>query len=145
LKVVPIGADAGKQGSFVMILSTNADSVSNTIGKFAESDIIVSSLMYVATREQRKEAAILAETNPITSSDRNAAMSTIESLAKVPVTVDGDGDGANGGDLKKKREQKWLTVLEALATEIAPGARPSFDTIEKAMAWFDAQPAELAK
>jgi hypothetical protein len=34
LRMIPVGADLGRTGTFVMILSTNADAIANTIGSF---------------------------------------------------------------------------------------------------------------
>ncbi|MEM1196505.1 MAG: hypothetical protein AAGH57_10415 [Pseudomonadota bacterium] len=134
LKLVPIGAKSTNEGAFVMILSTNAESVADTIGSFAESDVVVASAMYLATKEERKEAAVIKATTSITSNNRDASIRTIENMIAI---VPDDSDPA--------RKAKWLSVLQALANEVSPGSTPSFDTPDEARIWFEAQSARGGK
>ncbi len=124
LRMVPVGADLGNTGTFVMILSTNADAIANTIGSFAENDAVMNSVMYLATRDRRVEAAAVAATAPINISQRNATIGAIESLSGIATGSDSD------------RTQKWLAVLRATAAGLSPDAPPSFATIAEARTWL---------
>ncbi|QNO27504.1 hypothetical protein EEB18_000415 [Sphingopyxis sp. OPL5] len=136
LATIPIGNDSGKKGAFVLLLSTNADAIANTIGAFSESDVVMQSVMYLATKEKRRDAAIIEATTSTTTQQRRATMDTIDALSKIT--------GAAGAPLTPaQQEQRWLAILRAAAAGIAPQAPPGFTTIAEANAWFARQPRGL--
>jgi hypothetical protein len=92
--------------------------------RFAENDAVMNSVLYLATRDRREEAANISATASIDGRQRGATISTIEGLSGVAAGSESD------------RTQKWLAVLRAAAAGLSPDAPPSFTTIAQARAWL---------
>ena len=122
--MVPVGSNLGKSGSFVMILSTNANAIADTIGGFAENKVVMNSMLYLATREDGEKAAAITATAGITRSSRNSTFTAISDVAAVDANT------------PASRQAKWLSVLRSAAAGISPDAPPNFATLEEAKAWF---------
>jgi hypothetical protein len=130
LRMVPIGSDAGRQGAFVLILSTSADAVAGTIGAFAENETVMQSAMYLATRSTREQAAAISARSGILGNTRQAAISELDALFTAAGTAANDAD----------RTRAYLEILRAAAAGLEPSAAPSFQTVQEARAWFAARP-----
>lgn len=125
LRIIPVGADGGKQGRFVMILSSNANAVASSIGKFAENELVISSALFLATKNDRETVARLEAEGPIISAQRNATTTEIGNIL--------EGAGTN-------YSSKYLRTLQAIAAGLAPNAAPAFKDEKEAAAWFAARP-----
>ncbi|AQA00099.1 hypothetical protein BWQ93_17675 [Sphingopyxis sp. QXT-31] len=125
LRTVPVGADGGKEGRFVMILSSNANAVASSIGKFAENELVISSALFLATKNDREAVARLDAEAPIVSARRNA---TTGEIGKILEGTDADYNS------------KYLRTLQAIAAGLAPDAAPAFKDKDEAAAWFAARP-----
>jgi len=125
LRTVPVGADGGKEGRFVMILSSNANAVASSIGKFAENELVISSALFLATKNDREAVAKLDAEAPIVSAQRKA---TTGEIGKILEGADADYNS------------KYLRTLQAIAAGLAPDASPAFKDKDEAAAWFAARP-----
>lgn len=126
LRLVPVGADLGQEGAFVMILSTDVDAITNTIGAFAKNREVLDAVVGLATRSERQAAATLTATAETRRVVRAAQVAEIDSLAKA---------AADTGT-----SESFLAVLRAVGGALAPGAAPAFQSIGEARAWFAALP-----
>lgn len=127
-ELVPLGADEAG-GAFMMILSSDADSVVNAIGSFAESSVVAESIAALLNREavieRRRSDARLA----VAVQRTNAALQIIDSHVA-------DGKKA---ETSAEGERAAVYILGVLAREL--GGNPSFTTIEGARSWFDGRRA----
>lgn len=129
LRIVPVGSEAGNHGTFVLILSTNADAIAGTIGAFSESDLAVQSALYLATKGDHDHAAAITASSSTTNAGRRSTMTSIKSLLAITPTT------------APAASQRNLAVLRAAAAGIAPdGPPPTFTTVEEARLWFASQP-----
>jgi hypothetical protein len=129
LQLIPVGNDSGQQGAFVMILSTSADAIAGTIGAFAETDVVIGSAMYLATRSDRENAAAVDARSAVTGRMRTAAMTELNSLLTGASSADRDG-----------RKAIYLQMLNAAAAGLMPDRPPHFTEVEQARMWFAARP-----
>lgn len=119
-KITPLSPSAG-DGSLVMILSSNASSVTNTIGQFAESQVVAEAVSNLANRDllavdtRRNQAAVLSA---------NAAASELDQLMKLLPTP------ANAKQVDT--EKALLRVLNAIVRGVTPQQETlsSFNTAE---------------
>lgn len=126
LRLVPIGADAGRQGAFVMVLSTNVDYIANTIGELASNQGLLTSVVALATKGPREEAARLSATKDLVNRQRAAIAAEVKANAEEA----------------QKENSAWLSVLRAVAAGLNPGVAPDFASFDAARAWFAAVPRE---
>ena len=117
--------DPNQHGVFVMIMSTNADAVANTIGSFAENsvaaDAITNLLNHDKIRESRRSIAIL----DVARNRATAFAGELEDLfGKVP--TDGDSVPATKG--------AYIDVLNAITRAL--GAPQEFTDFTSAREWF---------
>jgi hypothetical protein len=129
LRTVPIGSNPNQQGAFVMILSSNADAVAGTIGAFAENDLAVGSVMYLATRSDREEAAAIGARSTIDGNMRAATMTELNTLLTGAASANERG-----------REEIYLQMLHAAAAGLMPGRPPRFESVAQARLWFASRP-----
>ena len=128
LAMVPVGDSAQQShGAFVMILSTDADAISSTIGAFSESDVAMQSTLFLATKDTHREAAKIAAASTTVSGLRTGTMKTIEGLLQIDPTSSAEAD------------QRNLAILRAVAGGLSPQAPPNFTTKDEASAWFAIQ------
>ena len=125
LRTVPVGRDIGKEGAFVMILSTSADAIASSIGSFAENEAVLQSALYLATRSDREQSAKIAAIAPIVNNQRLAVVKEIDTIF------------SGSPNLAKS---DYLEILRAAAAGLAPDAVPRFSDEKEAAAWFAARP-----
>jgi hypothetical protein len=119
--------DSSKPGSFVMILSTNADAVADTIGNFAESNVSAQAITNLVNRTQLRAAQQSATKQATLKSDANATSSELSGLlGKVPTSSPGS----------QATTQAYLRVLSAISRAL--GAGQNFESLEQASTWFSA-------
>lgn len=128
MKLVPLsqGVPGQAEGrrSFVIILSTNADAISETIGAFATNTQTIQSLNYLLHKETFDHLAQQTAMSPVVAQREAAVLSTLSSLF-------GNYDEDSSEDLFRE-----LSILQTLAIALEPEKPVSFDTIEEAKAWF---------
>jgi hypothetical protein len=113
-----------EHGTFVMILSTNASSVSQTIGQFAENQVVADAITNLANRDALLRAS---GSSVVRSAQANA---TADELARLIGQLP---DSAT--PTSRESEISLLRVANSLASGLA--SRPvSFNTLDDATAWF---------
>lgn len=117
-----------ENGAFVMIFSTNAKAVANTIGQFSESQVAADAITNLANRDQVKESARATAAHQMAQQRVRAVAAEIEGLVNAfPATTPG----------KDATTQAALRLLGAIAQ--AKGRFGSFQNIDEARAWFQAE------
>jgi hypothetical protein len=129
LSLVPLGSKAENNGAFVMIMSTNADSIASTIGAFAEQQQNVTSAIYLLNSQLFRDVKKLKALETIDSDNRKLALAQID--AQFVVADEAKTPAAN--------EQAYLGILGSLAATIDPAA-PGFAKFEDASSWFASRP-----
>lgn len=123
-KITPLSPTADN-GAFVLIMSTNADAIANTIGSFAESQVVADSL----TRLLNKDRFVAK-----TQSDAKVSVSKAEATALVSLMTAHTQAATNAGtgELAATSYRRALTALaQALGYKGA-----EFSSLEKARDWF---------
>lgn len=123
--------DPGQHGAFVMIMSTNADAVANTIGSFAENSVAADAITNLINqdkiREHRKSNANL----DVARNRATAFAGELEDLfGKVPK------DGASVPATKGA----YIDVLNAISRAL--GAPQEFTDFTSAREWFTRRKSE---
>lgn len=119
-----------EHGTFVMILSTNAASVSQTIGQFAENQVVADAITNLANRDALLRAS---SASVVRAASANATADEIASLVgKLP-------DGATPGS--NETNAALLRLVNSLASGLA-GRPVQFNTLADASAWFAQSAAE---
>ena len=127
-ELVPLGADEAG-GAFMMILSSDADSVVNAIGSFAESSVVAESIAALLNRDAVIKRRLSDARMAVAVQQTNAALNIIDSHVA-------QGKAATTG---AEGERAAVYILGVLAREL--GGNPSFTTIEGARSWFDGRRA----
>ena len=122
--LMPLQPDA-EHGAFVMILSTNANAVADTIGSFAESQEVAQAVTLLVNRESVRAAR------------RADARFDVQRRRASAVTEELDALVAKARQTPS--EEAWLRVLNAMAAAL--GASEGFDDFEQARRWFAARRA----
>lgn len=126
-KLKPLGP-AMDNGAFVLILSTNADSIANAIGSFAESQIVAQAFTRVINKERYKDKM----RSDVDTMSRSAQADVL--IKKLELHLAG-ADGAASSDAARK---SYLRALFSLAQ--AAGYRGAeFPNFEEARKWFNAE------
>lgn len=125
--VKPLSPDDA-HGTFVMILSTNASSVSRAIGQFAENQVIADAVTNLTNRDQ-----ILRDASALKGRAARAN-ATAEELALL-ISLLPSSDTPK----EPETEKALLRVLNSLATGVS-GVPTAFETLDQAAVWFAQQP-----
>ncbi len=122
LRLVPVGASGtvSDTSRFVMILSSNAGAVSDTIGSFASNENVLSNLLTIVNREPLRKAAITEATAPIDNASRAGVLTLVEEARKAAAAADSESE----------RNASYLLILQTIARET--GARADFTTLDAA-------------
>jgi hypothetical protein len=117
---------SAENGAFVMILSTNASSVTQAIGQFGENQVIADAITNLANRDAiYSDVAI----NTVTMSRANAVADELKILMdKLPSDTAPDKDAAR---------RSLLRVLNTIASGYGYGPT-AFQSFDEAEAWFAA-------
>jgi hypothetical protein len=117
--------DPSKQGSFVMIFSTNADAVADTIGNFAEGNATAQAIGNLVKRSQTLASQQAAKKQTTLNSDAAATSAELSALLdKVPTN----------SPEARETIQAYLRVLSAISRAL--GAGQDFQSLEQASTWF---------
>ncbi|WP_300531802.1 hypothetical protein [Maricaulis sp.] len=121
----PLSPDADN-GAFVMIMSTDAESVANMIGGFAERQAVAEAITNLVNRDQLREQA---QSNAMSGVRTARAQAMTTALAA-------DLEAARGIDDATQKEAAYLRALNTLAR--AMGRSEGFSDFAEARGWFDA-------
>lgn len=126
-KIAPLSPKM-EDGAFLMIFSTNAKAVANTIGQFADSQVAADAITNLVNRDQVKETARAEVSKQKAQQRAKAVAAEVESLVNAfPATNPGKDDTT----------QAALRLLAAIAQ--AKGRVGSFQDINEARAWLQAE------
>lgn len=126
--IKPLSPD-DTHGTFVMILSTNASSVSRTIGQFAENQVIADAVTNLTNRDQiLRQASVLKGR----AARANATTDELTELMKLLPS--------NDTPAGPETEKALLRILNSLATGVS-GVPTAFESLDHAAIWFAQQPA----
>lgn len=123
-KLTPLNAPAG-EGAFVLIMSTNADSIAATIGAFAESQVVADSLTRILNRDRFKAKVQSDAMVPVSQAEARALTGRVEAQVK----------SAKDAPTGEHAAANYRRALTALAQSLGyRGAE--FATVAQAEAWF---------
>jgi len=123
-KIKPL--DPSTHGAFVMILSTDASSVANAIGNFAESNVVAESITNLVNRDKITAAREQQARQSVESGKASAVAGELQSMfSKVP---------ANGGASTDEMKQAYLRILNVIGSAL--GRQSAFVEIEEANIWL---------
>lgn len=129
-KITPLSPSA-ENGAFVLIMSTNADAIANTIGSFAESQVVADSLTRLLNRDR-----FLAKTQ----SDAKLSINKAEATSLVAqLTV--HTQAATTAQSSELAAASYRRALTALAQSLGYSG-PEFSSLEKAREWFALEAAK---
>lgn len=123
-KIQPLSPGVG-DGAFLMILSTDADAVANTIGNFAESEVVAEAITNLVSSDSLRRKALSDARLAPQQANATALATQLESL--LPATTAPDPGAAAA-------TQSYIRALSVLAQSL--GYRGSFETFEEARRWF---------
>jgi hypothetical protein len=123
-KVVPL---APENGTFLMIFSTNAKSVTDTLGQFAESQVVADAVTNLLNRGQIRAARESAAKETTKTGEGKAFAALVE---KIITELPNDA----AADVAKDQTLRALRQIAA-----ALGSDGQFKDLDEAQAWFKAQ------
>jgi hypothetical protein len=129
IKLTPLNAPDG-EGSFVLIMSTNADTIANTIGSFAESQVVADALTRAINRDRFREKASSDAIAPVLKAHGTAL------AARVQAHLDAAAVAPTGTAAAAANRR----ALTALAQTLGYSG-PEFATVTAARDWFGLESA----
>ncbi|HYH44057.1 MAG TPA: hypothetical protein VEG34_00090 [Thermoanaerobaculia bacterium] len=134
-KIAPL-SPTPENGAFLMIFSTNAKAVANTIGEFADSQVVADALTNLVNTGEIREAANEEASLKMTELRGKSVAAEIESLvgALPPSTEVNPAKGVS--------TEGALRILSAIAQSL--GRPGSFASIDEARGWFQARTGGLS-
>ncbi len=124
-KIVPLAPETN--GAFLMIFSTNAKSVTDTLGQFAESQVVADAVTNLLSRDEIREARKGAAESAAATTEGKAFAVQIEKI------ITGLADNASAEVAKDDS----LRALRAIAGAL--GGDGQFEDVDDAAAWFKAR------
>lgn len=116
-------------GTFVMVLSTNAKAVTDAIGQFAENQVAADAISRLVSGPRFQELNEVSQETDRSLRRGSAVAAEIGALFDlIPATPD-----------SAEAERRFLDILSAIAR--AKGSSAGFDTLKSAEIWFAAQSA----
>lgn len=132
VKLTPLSPTV-ENGTFVMIMSTNADAVASTIGSFAESQVVADAITRMLNRDQVRAKG---------QSDARLAVQKVEGTAlgsQVENQITAAGSAVSGTDAAAS----YLRALTTLARSLGYGG-PDFGKLDEARVWFGLESSRLS-
>lgn len=120
----PLSPDLGK-GTFVMIFSTNPKAVADTIGNFAESQVVADAFTTILNKKEVEAARVLTATRTVGDAAVNAAAEELKAILPADAAVAPDG---------AVLERSYRRALEAISRQT--GGPQSFADLASARAWL---------
>lgn len=127
LTVSPLSSDGlgGNFDSFVIIFSTNADAIAETIGAISENTVAIQSVNYLLNKDTYEEAAIITNLKTVKALSRKASIDTLSTLFSTAY----ESEATNKDTLE-------LNILRSIAIALEPERSASFNTLDEAKIWF---------
>lgn len=127
LTVSPLASDGsgGSFDSFVIIFSTNADAIAETIGAISENTVAIQSVNYLLNKDTYEEAAVINNLKSVKALSRKATVDTLSTLFSTAYAAD-----PNNTDTLE------LNILRTIAIGLDPERNASFTTLDEAKIWF---------
>ena len=122
----PLSPDAS-DGVFVMILSTDAESVANVIGGFAERQAVADAVSNLVNRDRIRERVRSDARLSVMQARANAMTSELSASL----------DAAEGATSAAQAQSAYLRSLNVLARAL--GRSDGFENFDEARIWFAAQ------
>lgn len=129
--IKPLSPDKAK-GVFVMIFSTNPKAVADTIGSFAQSQIVADGITNLLNRREVEAARTMTATRSV--GDQSATAVAEELKGMIPA-VPADNAPVPPTD---ELQRKYLRTLEAIAR--VTGGPPALADFKAARAWLGRAP-----
>lgn len=129
-KITPLSPSA-ENGAFLLIMSTNADAIANTIGSFAESQVVADSLTRLLNRDR-----FLAKTQ----SDAKLSINKAEATSLV-AQLTAHTQAATSAATSEVAAASYRRALTALAQSLGYSG-PEFSSLAKARDWFASEAAK---
>lgn len=123
-KLAPLAPTAAN-GAFVLIMSNNVDAVANTIGSFAESQVVADALTQVLNRERVVDKS---RSDALLAVDKTKATAMVAQLTSQTTAA----TGAARGDAAAV---SYLQALTTLARNLGYTG-PQFASLDRAREWF---------
>lgn len=123
-KIQPLNPTAG-EGAFVLIMSSNADSIANAIGSFAEAQVVADAMTRMLNKD-RFQAKVL--------SDAKVTVVKAEATALV-LRIEAATQAASRSDKGALAVDNYRRALTALAQGLGYSG-PEFATLSEAQTWF---------
>lgn len=126
-KLTPLDASTG-EGTFVLIMSTNADTIAATIGSFAESQVVADAFTNMLNRDRIKQKV---RGDALVAVNKAEAQSVVD---MVNAQVTAAGNASSGA----KAAASYVRALTALARSLGY-AGEDFANGADAQAWFNTE------
>lgn len=129
-KIAPL-SPTPEHGAFLMIFSTSAKAVANTIGEFADSQVVADAVTNLVNKDDVRRAAEEGASFKLAEQRGQSVTSELEALvgALPPAT--------EANPAKSTTTEGTLRILSAIAQSL--GRPGSFGSIDEARGWFQAQ------
>jgi hypothetical protein len=126
LKVVPLKPNTADSGldSFVIIMSSNADAIAETIGAFSENTSVIQSLNYLINRDTFEAEKTIEATMPFMIAEKTATLNSLSASFNSLTTQ------------QNKSTETELAILQSIAIALKPESSTSFTNIDEAKQWF---------
>ncbi len=128
-KLTPL-SPTGTDGAFVLVMSSNADSIVNAIGSFAESQVVADALTRVLNKERFQSKLQSDAKLPVLKAEATALVARLDADA-------GAATGALTGGLARA---SYLRVLTTLAQSLGYTGQ-QFASLSDAQAWYTLEDA----
>lgn len=125
--IKPLTPDAAR-GSFVMIFSTNPKAVADTIGSFADSQLVAEALTNLLNKKEVEAARILTANRGVNDAVTTALAEELAAL--VPAAPAGNAAPPS----KEELTRTYLRALEAISRHA--GGPATFSDLPAAKAWL---------
>lgn len=130
-KLTPLNSDAN-EGAFVLIMSTNADSIAGTIGAFAESQVVADSLTRLLNRDRFRAKAQSDALVGVKKAEATALFARVDAQTKSAATAVSGAESAAA----------YRRALSALAQALGYTG-PEFTSVTEAQNWFSLETSRV--
>lgn len=126
--IKPLSPDKDR-GTFVMIFSTNPKAVADTIGSFADSQVVADSITNLINRRDVEAARILTATQSVAATGATAVADELSAVLPTAASAAAPGPAASA-----PLARTYLRVLEVISRE--SGGPPTFADFAAAKTWL---------
>jgi hypothetical protein len=128
-KILPL-SPTNENGAFVMVLSSNASSVTNVIGQFAENQVVADAVTNLVNKDLIIAEEYLGKAEVLSINASADELNKLFSLVPTSTTPN-----------KAETIKAYLRILNAVARSVSPDI-DSFKTLNEAEVWIKEQKKE---